>query len=41
MASRCKFPTFAFSFSFPIPMISIPFPKLPTLPSINLFCPLD
>lgn len=41
MASRCNFPTFSFSFSIPIPAIAIPFPHIPTLPTINIFCPLD
>jgi hypothetical protein len=41
MPSRCNFPSLSFSFSLPIPMLAIPFPRIPTIPALNLFCPLD
>ena len=41
MASKCKFPTFNFSFSIGLPGL----PTLPSLPvfvfSLSLYCPLD
>lgn len=41
MASLCKFPLFVFDFGFSIPFPTIPFPKIPTIPTLSLFCPLD
>jgi hypothetical protein len=40
--SLCNLPSFAFPvFGLPPLSLTIPLPIFPSIPSINLFCPLD
>lgn len=40
-ASKCSFPTLAYTVSIPLPMFAIPFPDLGFSFPFSLTCPLD